>query len=131
MSLQDAAFYRPDIDWNAFWATIVNAQGSALPAPLILKNGDVLQSEVCADGKVILLRFAVGSCLFEPVAGIPGSASITDLQGNALVTIPYDGTNLPIQRYFNPPLFSANGVRVSAPSGTFRAWIQGFARYGG
>jgi hypothetical protein len=130
MAQNDAAFLRPDLDWSSLWPSIFNPQGGALPTPRILQNGDSLQSEIAADGKVTLLRFAVGAALWEPTAGQAGTATVSDLQGNALLAIPYNGRNLPIQMSFNPPLTSTNGISVSAPSGTFRVWIQGFSRFG-
>jgi hypothetical protein len=131
MAQKDAAFIRPDLNWSDLWPSIFNPQAAALPAPMILKNGDTFQSQIAADGKVLLLRFAVGSCLWEPVAGQVGTATVSDLQGNALLTIPYDGKNVPIQQYFVPPIQSTNGIKVDAPSGSIRVWVQGFSRYGG
>ena len=130
MSQNDNAFLRPDLNWAELQPSISNPQGGVLPAPRILQNGDVLGSERCADGTVIS-RFAVAAALWEPAAGSPGLANITDVQGNVLVSIAYNGTALPILQRFLPPLQSTNGIKVTAPTGTFRVWVQGFARYGG
>ena len=130
MAQSDSAFYRPEINWAAIVSgSITDVQGGALPSPLILTNGDFRTSEVAADGTVIQLRFAIGAALWEPKSGAPGTATVTDKDGNVLLAIAYDGRNLPVQQYFNPPIHSTNGIRVSAPSGTIRVNVQGFSRY--
>ena len=126
----DSAFYRPDINWASIVSgSITDVQGGALPSPLILTNGDFRTSEVAADGTVIQLRFAIGSALWEPKSGAAGTATVTDKDGSVLLAIVYDGRNLPRQLNFNPPILSTNGIRVSAPTGTIRVYVQGYSRY--
>lgn len=130
MSKSDYAFYRPDINWNLL-GTSANPVASALPVPLVLQNGDTRSSETAADGTPVSLRFAIGSALWEPTAGVPGTATVVDLQNNVLLSISYDGRNLPVQLSFNPAITTTNGIRVSAPTGTIRVWVQGYSRFGG